>query len=98
MVGYSGMREGIDDASMLTRVMITNCLLKTPKNYYNTLKVLKTVLKLQKKTCGALRTCLCPAISCLARASSSRTFAVCRPEPRAFTQLSKDIVFRVPPS
>ena len=46
MVGYSGMREGIDDASMLTRVMITYCLLKTPKNYYNTLKVLKTILKL----------------------------------------------------
>ena len=39
MVGYSGMREGIDDASMLTSVMISYCLLTTLKKYYNTLKV-----------------------------------------------------------
>ena len=92
------MREGIDDASMITRVMIKYCLLNTLTKYYNTLKVLKTDLKLSQHPCSALRTGLWPALSCLACTSSSRTFAVCRPEPRAFTLLSKDIVFSVPPS
>ena len=49
MLWYWGLREAIDEASMLTSVMITYCLLNTLKNYYNTLKFLKTVLKLEKK-------------------------------------------------
>ena len=49
MVGYWGMRKGIDEASMLTSVMITYCLLNTLKNYYNTLKIFKNRLETTKK-------------------------------------------------
>ena len=89
---YWGMREGIDEASMLTGVMITYCLLNTLKNYQ------KNNLETTKKPLQRLDNLPVSRNLCLARASSSCTLAVCRLEPMAFTQLSKDIVFRVPPS
>ena len=92
------MREGIEDASMFTRVMIAYCLLQTPKNFYNTLQVLKTVLKLQKQPLQRLE-----------NLPVSRDLV---PGPRVFEPHlrglqaraqgvhpeGKDIVFRVPPS